>query len=52
MFCLVGHTANYAVVMAQLYTQGVRRGIHLFIVQIRDEETHEPIPGTFNQFYL
>ncbi|KAJ9577671.1 hypothetical protein L9F63_005751 [Diploptera punctata] len=41
----MGHTANYAVVMAQLYTQGVRRGIHLFIVQIRDEETHEPMPG-------
>jgi len=41
----VGHTANYAVVVAQLYLQGVHRGIHLFIVQLRDEETHEPMPG-------
>ncbi|XP_063239947.1 probable peroxisomal acyl-coenzyme A oxidase 1 [Bacillus rossius redtenbacheri] len=41
----LGQTANYAVVVAQLYTQGVRRGIHPFIVQLRDEETHKPMPG-------
>jgi hypothetical protein len=41
----VGHTANYAIVVAQLHVQGVQRGIHLFIVQLRDEETHEPLPG-------
>ncbi|XP_021931442.1 probable peroxisomal acyl-coenzyme A oxidase 1 isoform X2 [Zootermopsis nevadensis] len=41
----LGHTANYAIVVAQLHTQGVCHGIHLFIVQIRDEETHEPLPG-------
>jgi len=41
----VGHTANYAIVVAQLHVQGVHRGIHLFIVQLRDEETHEPMPG-------
>jgi acyl-CoA oxidase len=41
----LGLTANYAVVVAQLYTQGVHRGIHLFIVQVRNEETHEPLPG-------
>lgn len=31
--------------MAQLYTKGVCHGTHLFIVQIRDEETHMPLPG-------
>ncbi|XP_057330824.1 probable peroxisomal acyl-coenzyme A oxidase 1 [Microplitis mediator] len=41
----LGHTANYAVVVAQLYTQGICRGIHPFIVQLRDEETHEPLSG-------
>lgn len=48
----VGHTANYAVVMAQMYTDGVSRGIHPFIVQLRDEETHMPLPGQqFVQYY-
>lgn len=41
----LGHTANYAVVLAQLYSKGVRHGIHAFIVQLRDEETHLPMPG-------
>ncbi|XP_029040875.1 probable peroxisomal acyl-coenzyme A oxidase 1 [Osmia bicornis bicornis] len=41
----LGHTANYAVVVAQLYTKGQCRGIHPFIVQLRDENTHEPLPG-------
>lgn len=41
----VGHTANYAIVVAQLNTQSVCRGVHTFIVQLRDEETHEPLPG-------
>ncbi|XP_064101325.1 probable peroxisomal acyl-coenzyme A oxidase 1 [Macrobrachium nipponense] len=38
-------TANYAVVMAQLYTKGVCHGVHGFIVQLRDEETHKSMPG-------
>lgn len=42
---LVGHSANYAVVVAQLYTKGVCHGIHPFIVNLRDEETHKPMPG-------
>lgn len=42
---VVGHTANYAVVVAQLYSQGICHGIHPFIVQLRDEETHLPMPG-------
>ncbi|CAL1679780.1 unnamed protein product [Lasius platythorax] len=41
----LGHTANYAIVVAQLYTKGECRGIHPFIVQLRDENTHEPLPG-------
>ena len=41
----LGNTANYAVVMAQLETGGVDRGVHPFLVQIRDEDTHHPLPG-------
>ncbi|XP_032663048.1 probable peroxisomal acyl-coenzyme A oxidase 1 isoform X2 [Odontomachus brunneus] len=41
----LGQTANYAVVVAQLYTKGECRGIHPFIVQLRQEDTHEPLPG-------
>ncbi|XP_026731714.1 probable peroxisomal acyl-coenzyme A oxidase 1 [Trichoplusia ni] len=38
-------TVNYCIVVAQLYTKGVCHGTHPFIVQIRDEETHMPLPG-------
>ncbi|XP_071441576.1 acyl-coenzyme A oxidase 1 [Hetaerina americana] len=41
----LGHTANYAVVVAQLITKGERHGIHPFVVQLRDEDTHMPMPG-------
>ena len=41
----VGQTANYAVVVAQIHTKGVCHGIHPFIVQLRDEKTHRPMPG-------
>lgn len=41
----LGHTANYCVVIAQLYSKGVCHGIHPFIVQLRDEDTHMPLPG-------
>ena len=41
----MGKTTNYAVVMAQLYTQGKCEGTHPFLVQLRSEETHEPLPG-------
>jgi acyl-CoA oxidase len=47
----VGQTANYALVVAQLHTEGTWRGIHPFIVQLRDEETHEPLPGTKKNRY-
>lgn len=41
----LGHTSNYAVVVAQLYTNGQSHGIHPFIVQLRDEETWAPMKG-------
>ncbi|KAG5668402.1 hypothetical protein PVAND_016342 [Polypedilum vanderplanki] len=41
----LGHTVNHAIVMAQLYTKGECCGIQPFIVQIRDLETHKPMPG-------
>lgn len=48
----MGRTANHAIVVAQLLvpkSQGsseiVSHGPHPFIVQIRDLETHQPLPG-------
>lgn len=41
----VGNTANYCIVIAQLYSKGECHGIHSFIVQVRDEDTHMPLPG-------
>lgn len=41
----MGHTANHAIVMAQLYTKGKHHGIQPFIVKLRDENTHMPMPG-------
>lgn len=36
--------------MAQLYTKGKCEGTHPFMVQLRDEETHEPLPGIVNMW--
>lgn len=41
----LGHTVNYAVVMATLITKGKSYGIQPFIVQLRNEDTHMPLPG-------
>ena len=41
----MAHTANYAVVVAQLYSHGKNHGIQPFIVPLRDEETHMPLRG-------
>ncbi|VVC95919.1 unnamed protein product [Leptidea sinapis] len=41
----LAHTANYCIVMAQLIIKGKNHGMQPFIVQIRDEETHMPLPG-------
>uniref|UniRef100_A0A1B0CKT2 Acyl-coenzyme A oxidase n=2 Tax=Lutzomyia longipalpis TaxID=7200 RepID=A0A1B0CKT2_LUTLO len=42
---ILGHTANCAIVMAQLIIRGERQGIFPFFVQIRDENTHMPLRG-------
>lgn len=39
------HTANMAVIAANLIVKGVDYGIHLFLVEIRDRVTHDLIPG-------
>lgn len=41
----MGKTVNHCIVVAQLYTKGQCHGVHPFIVQIRDEETHIPLSG-------
>ncbi|XP_053618358.1 probable peroxisomal acyl-coenzyme A oxidase 1 isoform X2 [Plodia interpunctella] len=41
----LGHTANFCLVVAQLYTKGECHGIHTFMVQIRELDTHMPLPG-------
>ncbi|XP_047520371.1 probable peroxisomal acyl-coenzyme A oxidase 1 [Pieris napi] len=41
----LGHTSNYCIVMAQLKIKGKSYGMKPFVVQIRDEETHMPMPG-------
>ncbi|XP_030638493.1 peroxisomal acyl-coenzyme A oxidase 1 isoform X1 [Chanos chanos] len=41
----LGKTANHAIVLAQLYTQGKCHGLHAFIVQTRCMKTHMPLPG-------
>ncbi|CAI2360375.1 unnamed protein product [Moneuplotes crassus] len=38
-------TATKAVVFAQLIINGVRHGVHGFLIQIRDPEIHEPLYG-------
>ncbi|CAG8634762.1 8379_t:CDS:2 [Paraglomus brasilianum] len=41
----LGVTANYAVVMARLISNGKDHGPHPFVVQLRDLKTHKPLPG-------
>ncbi|BFG06510.1 probable peroxisomal acyl-coenzyme A oxidase 1 [Drosophila madeirensis] len=41
----LGHSSNHCMVMAQLYIDNKPKGPHMFYVQVRDEETHEPLPG-------
>ncbi|GBP29032.1 Probable peroxisomal acyl-coenzyme A oxidase 1 [Eumeta japonica] len=41
----LGCTANHCIVTAQLYTKEQCHGVHNFVVQIRDEETHIPRMG-------
>ncbi|XP_052738749.1 probable peroxisomal acyl-coenzyme A oxidase 1 isoform X2 [Bicyclus anynana] len=41
----LGNTANACLVMAQLYINGTCHGLHIFLAQIRDFDTHKPLPG-------
>ena len=48
----MGRTANHAIVMAQLLlpkaegsSEYTNKGVHTFIVQIRDMKTHQPLKG-------
>ena len=41
----LGKTSNVIVLMARLVSLGRDYGIHPFMVQIRDLDTHQPLPG-------
>ncbi|QDZ25572.1 acyl-coenzyme A oxidase [Chloropicon primus] len=41
----LGKTATHAVVMCRLFIKGRDYGPHPFVVQLRDLETHLPLPG-------
>jgi hypothetical protein len=41
----MGRTADHALVMAQLITNGKRHGLHPFVVPLRDRKTRQPLPG-------
>mmetsp|Transcript_47388 Transcript_47388/g.34683 ORF Transcript_47388/g.34683 Transcript_47388/m.34683 type:complete len:130 (-) Transcript_47388:204-593(-) len=41
----MGLNADYAVVFAQLIIEKKKYGVHPFIVQLRDQSTHEFLPG-------
>uniref|UniRef100_A0A1I8PRA7 Acyl-coenzyme A oxidase n=1 Tax=Stomoxys calcitrans TaxID=35570 RepID=A0A1I8PRA7_STOCA len=41
----LGHSANYCVVVANLYIDNDPKGVAMFVVQVRDEQTHMPLPG-------
>ncbi|CAG0897403.1 unnamed protein product [Darwinula stevensoni] len=42
---VVGNTATHAIVVAQLYTRGECRGVHPFIVPLRNMDDHSPLSG-------
>ncbi|KAM7341954.1 acyl-coenzyme A oxidase 1-like [Cochliomyia hominivorax] len=41
----LGHICNYCIVVAQLFIDAINKGIQMFVLQVRDEETHMPLPG-------
>ncbi|CAL2027461.1 unnamed protein product [Caenorhabditis brenneri] len=41
----LGKSSNYAIVVADLVINNKSYGPHPFIVQLRDEKTHQPLPG-------
>lgn len=46
-FCLtgLGKTSTHVILMARLFSKGKDYGMHAFITQIRDLQTHKPLPG-------
>jgi len=40
-----GQTATHCSVFARLVVDGDDKGVHCFVVQLRDTETHAPMPG-------
>ena len=42
---IVGKSSNFATVPARLILEGKDHGIQMFIVQLRDRKTHQPMPG-------
>ncbi|XP_073845453.1 acyl-coenzyme A oxidase 1-like [Musca autumnalis] len=41
----LGHSANFCIVAANLYIDGMSKGVAMFLVPLRDAETHMPLPG-------
>ncbi|EJD76696.1 acyl-CoA oxidase, variant [Loa loa] len=41
----LGKSSNYAIIPAQLIINGSNKGLHMFIVQLRDLDTHMPLSG-------
>ncbi|XP_075166084.1 acyl-coenzyme A oxidase 1-like [Haematobia irritans] len=41
----LGQSANYCIVPANLYIDNVSKGLAIFVVPVRDMETHMPLPG-------
>ncbi|XP_068705320.1 peroxisomal acyl-coenzyme A oxidase 1-like [Montipora foliosa] len=41
----MGKSSNFATVPARLILEGKDHGIQMFIVQLRDRKTHQPMPG-------
>ncbi|XP_011193063.1 probable peroxisomal acyl-coenzyme A oxidase 1 [Zeugodacus cucurbitae] len=41
----LGNSVNYCIVVAQLYIDDKPKGLQLFVLQVRDEQTHKPLPG-------
>ena len=49
----MGKSSNFAIVVARLIVDAKDHGIQMFIVQLRDLNTHQPLPGVFcNIFYI
>lgn len=41
----MGKSSNHTLLLAQMYLNGDNYGMHPFLVQLRDIETHQPLPG-------